>query len=93
MVRRLLPRPEPLPARPRDLRNDGWPSRDPATGPIVALHGPFTIAGGWWLTLGASPPRVEVHREYAFAETRRGDLLWIYHDRRRRRYLEEGRIE
>lgn len=89
LVRRLHPRPEPLPPRPRDLRNDGWQPRDPAHGAIVAVHGPFVITGGWWLGDGAS----EVHREYAFVETKRGDLLWIYHDRRRRRWFEEGRVD
>lgn len=102
LVRRLLPRPEPLPPRPRDLRNDGWQPRDPAQGTIVAVHGPFIVAGGWWLgdPAGVEGCEVhrgtalgEVHREYAFVETRRGDLLWIYHDRRRRRWFEEGRIE
>ncbi len=93
LIRRIFPRSEPLPARPRDLRNDGWVTRDPAQGPIIALHGPFTIAGGWWLALASPTTSPEIHREYAFAETRRGDLLWIYHDRRRRRHFEEGRIE
>lgn len=102
LVRRLHSRPEPLPPRPRDLRNDGWQPRDPAQGTIVAVHGPFIVAGGWWLgdPAGADGSEVhrggapgEVHREYAFVETRRGDLLWIYHDRRRRRWFEEGRIE
>lgn len=111
-VRRLHQHPEPLPPRPRDLRNDGWQPRDPAQGTIVAVHGPFVVAGGWWLAAspaaapGSSADKLagkratpvigegsEVHREYAFVETKRGDLLWIYHDRRRRRWFEEGRVE
>ena len=98
-VRRLHQHPEPLPPRPRDLRNDGWQPRDPAQGTIVAVHGPFVVAGGWWLAAAGErgTPNIgegsEVHREYAFVETKRGDLLWIYHDRRRRRWFEEGRIE
>ncbi|MCC6623455.1 MAG: DNA polymerase Y family protein [Deltaproteobacteria bacterium] len=102
LVRRLHARAEPIPPRPRELRNDGWPTRDPARGPIVRLHGPFIVSGGWWqaaaggareglaapTTLGAA-----VHREYHFAETQSGDLLWIYYDRRRRRWFEEGRVE
>ena len=93
LVRRLNPRPEPLPPRPRDLRNDGWQPRDPAQGTIVAVHGPFVVAGGWWLGDPASAEGSEVQREYAFVTTRRGDLLWVFHDRRRRRWFEEGRVE
>ncbi|MFO0750658.1 MAG: DNA polymerase Y family protein [Myxococcota bacterium] len=88
LVRRLHPRAEPMPARPRDFRNDGWPSRDPDRGPIVRMHGPYIVSGGWWQRPGS-----EVHREYLFAETTRGDLLWIYYDRRRRRWFEEGTVE
>jgi len=100
LVRRLHARAEPIPPRPRDLRNDGWPTRG-ARGPIVRLHGPYVVSGGWWQAAassvdgGAGPGTsgAGVHREYHFAETQGGDVLWIYHDRRRRRWLEEGRIE
>jgi len=85
LVRRLLPRPEPLPVRPRELRHDGWQPRDPRQGAIVAVHGPYLVSGGWW--------RAEVHREYAFARTLRGDILWVFYDRRRRRWYEQGRVE
>jgi len=34
-----------------------------------------------------------VHREYYFAETRRGNLLWVYHDRLRRRWFLHGVVE
>jgi protein ImuB len=34
-----------------------------------------------------------VHREYYFAETRKGDLLWMYYDRPRRRWFLQGRVE
>ncbi len=40
--------------------------------PDSTLHGPYIISGGWWGR--------ETHRDYYFAETRRGELLWIYHD-------------
>ncbi|PIE18906.1 MAG: DNA repair nucleotidyltransferase [Proteobacteria bacterium] len=86
LVRRLLPRPVPLPAAPRSLRNDGWRPRDPQQGAIVAVDGPFVVSGGWW-------GRAEVHREYAFARTLRGDILWIFYDRKRRRWYEQGRVE
>jgi len=44
---------------------------------------PYLVSGGWW--------RAEVHREYAFAQTLRGDILWVFYDRRRRRW-HQGRV-
>lgn len=85
LVRRILPRPEALPSRPREFRNDGWQPRDPRQGPIVAVLGPYILSGGWW--------QAEVHREYAFARTLRGDVLWVFYDRRRRRWYEQGRVD
>lgn len=93
LIRRLHRSPESLPPRPRDLksgRNDGWPARLPAQGPIIEVSMPSIVSGGWWG--GAGGARHEVHREYLYAETRRGDLVWIYYDRRRRRWLEEGEV-
>jgi protein ImuB len=47
--------------------------------------GPYTISGGWWVR--------EVHRDYYFIETRRGEVLWAYHDRVRGRWRLHGRVE
>ncbi|RMG19532.1 MAG: hypothetical protein D6729_05005 [Deltaproteobacteria bacterium] len=58
---------------------------DPALGAIDQMWGPFTVSGGWWAT--------EVHREYYYAETKRGDLLWLYYDRARRRWILQGKVE
>jgi hypothetical protein len=44
------------------------------------------IEGGWW----TGRP---IHREYPFIETARGELLWIYHDRPRRRWFLQGQVE
>jgi protein ImuB len=54
-------------------------------GPVVRVDGPYVVAGGWW--------NRPVHREYHFAETRKGDLLWVYYDRMRRRWFLHGRVE
>lgn len=89
LIRRLHRVPEAMPPRPRDLRNDGWPARLMEQGPILEVSGPWVVSGGWWAG-AAGGQRQDVHREYAYAETRRGDLVWIYYDRRRRRWLEEG---
>jgi protein ImuB len=52
---------------------------------VDKLTGPYIFSGGWW--------NREIHREYYFAETRRGDLLWLYFDRVRRRWFLQGAIE
>jgi protein ImuB len=37
--------------------------------------------------------RTEVQREYAFAEAKRGECLWLYYDRQRRRWFIQGAVE
>jgi protein ImuB len=54
-------------------------------GPVVRMLGPYVVSGGWWMST--------VHREYHFVETQSGDLLWVYYDRRRRRWFLHGRID
>jgi len=85
LVRRVLERPLPLPPRPRQARNEGWRPRCSEQGTVQRLLGPYLISGKWW--------RNEQWREYAFAETTRGDILWVYYDPRRRRWFEQGRVE
>ena len=83
LVRRLLDRPRPVPA-PGGVRHgpDGWDPAGPHAGAAVPLAGPFVLCGGWWAR--------EVRREYRWVETSRGDLLWLFHDRRRRRWFLQG---
>jgi protein ImuB len=47
--------------------------------------GPFVVSGGWWVR--------EVHREYYFLETRDGAILWVYFDRRRRRWFLQAEVD
>lgn len=35
----------------------------------------------------------ELRREYRYATCRRGDVLWVFHDRRRRRWFLQGQVE
>lgn len=81
-VRRVLAKPVRLPPVPRHLRNDGWIPLDPAAGAVLRMDGPYVVSGGWW--------QVEQHREYHFAHTRRGDVLWVYYDRVQRRWYLQG---
>ncbi len=86
LVRRLLDTPAPLPAFPRLPR----PGRGPwlpgaGEGVLTLLAGPHVLSGGWW-----DRP---FHREYGWACTPRGDLLWVFRDRACRRFYLAGRLE
>jgi protein ImuB len=85
LVRRIFSKPIPLPSPPRNTRDDGWLILGVEGGAVTELWGPYIVSGGWW--------RREVHREYYFARTKRGDLLWVYYDRARRRWFWHGRVE
>lgn len=76
-VRRLKPRPTPLPSGA-----GGRPRLDP---PITALTGPYRMQGGWWVR--------EAARDYYFAELADGALLWLYRDRRRGRWFLHGHVD
>lgn len=84
VVRRILRKPVPLPSQPQ-TRDDGWLLLGPRYGSVERLSGPYIFSGGWW--------NREIQREYYFAETRRGDLLWIYYDKVRRRWFLQGWVE
>jgi protein ImuB len=84
LVRRIYSQPWPLPAVPRHIRDEGW-QLGPQLGAVVRLLGPYMLSGGWALR--------ERIRAYHFAETQRGDLLWLFHDRQRRRWFCHGRVE
>ena len=82
LVRRILARPRPVsPPRPGSDRRFSSEPR----GRIIRLIGPESFSGGWW--------QGEVDREYWFAHTARGDLLWLFYDRRRRQWFQQGWVE
>lgn len=83
LVRRIFAKPVLL-STPRRSQEDGLLFRE-EHGPVERLHGPYVLSGGWWT--------METHREYYFAETRRGDLLWVYYDRPQRRWFLHGQVE
>ncbi len=84
LVRRVFDRAVRLPSRARH-EPDGWLIRGLEQGPAVCLRGPYVVSGGWWVR--------EVHREYYFVETQRGDVLWIYYDRHRRNWMLQGQVD
>lgn len=84
LVRRLLSAPAPLPGWPREPAH--WrPDRSPSADAVVNLSGPFTVSGGWWGR--------EQRRDYYFAESRTGRVLWVYLDQRRGRWFHQGWVE
>lgn len=85
LVRRIMAKPKPLSSSPHQSHEDGWLLLGPKYGAIDKLTGPYLFSGGWW--------NREIHREYYFAETRRGHLLWIYYDRPRRKWFLHGAVE
>lgn len=89
LVRRLLVKPQPLPPQVRQVRDDGWLLSNLEHGAVVRIVGPFVVSGGWWQQANA----LATHREYHFAELRRGDCLWVYYDRNRRRWFWQGAVE
>ena len=87
LVRRLHTKPQLLPPQARQVRDDGWLLSNLEHGAVVRILGPYVISGGWWGEGDA------LHREYHFAELRRGDCLWVYYDRNRRRWFCQGAVE
>ena len=83
MIRRIYARPVRLPPQNQHVRDDGWILRGLEHGSVTRLAGPYILSGGWWAAN-------EVHREYHYAETRRGECLWVYYDRHRRRWFLHG---
>jgi protein ImuB len=85
LIRRISEKPIMLAGGPYRTHEDGWLLLGPKHGSIDRLIGPYVYSGGWW--------NREIQRDYYFAETRRGDLLWLYYDRRRRRWFLHGCVE
>ena len=56
-----------------------------ATGRASGMRGPYVVSGGWW--------RTPIHREYYFAGAGGRVWRWIYYDRRRRAWFEQGAVE
>lgn len=83
MVRRVYSRPKPLPP---------LVPKEPEAGPSLArnhaiehMYGPYRVSGGWWKRL--------VERDYYYAETDHGDLLWLFYDRPRKRWFLHGVLD
>ncbi len=84
MVRRIVDRPREIPVRTRPSRSP-LPGRLRGVGRVTRWTGPFEVSGGWW--------RREVRREYWFAETDAGEVLWVFRDGARDRWFLQGWVE
>lgn len=67
---------------PRPQRIPPLPIHDPDDERIVGSH---RVSGGWW--------NRRIERDYCFVETESGELLWVYYDRERRGWFQQGRME
>lgn len=85
LLRRIRQTPRPLPRQSSAVRNDGWLLHNLDQGNVVHSLGPYVVSGGWWIH--------PVHREYHYIEIENGDWLWVYFDRRRRRWFLHGTVE
>ena len=56
-----------------------------AAGRASGMRGPYVVSGGWW--------RTSIDREYYFAGAVGRVWRWVYYDRRRRAWFEQGAVE
>ena len=84
LIRRVRTQPQTLQDAPLRSHEDGW-LLGAKYGAVDKLAGPYIFSGGWW--------NREIQREYYYAETRNGDLLWLYYDRIRRKWFLQGEVE
>lgn len=83
MIRRVYAKPKALRSREPQTPEAG-PSLG-ANQAIEHLYGPYRVSGGWWKRL--------VERDYYYAETNRGDFLWLFYDRPRKRWFLHGVLD
>jgi protein ImuB len=85
LVRRIHGEPLLVPPVRGSLHDDGWLLSGLEYGSVMDMRGPHVVSGGWWQT--------GFVREYAFARTKRGECLWVYYDRKARRWYVQGVVE
>jgi protein ImuB len=81
LQRRVFAKAVPLPPRPRH-EPEAWLGR---RGAITRMWGPYRLSGGWW--------RRTVERDYFYAQTQHGELLWMYFDKPRARWFLQGVVD
>lgn len=84
LVRRLLPKPEPVVGSTR---------RNPKTGALSLVHrgealsltGPYRVSGGWWAK--------EVARDYYYARAASGAMWWMFYDAQRAGWFVHAKVD
>lgn len=84
LVRRVLPKPEPLAGSYECDEGTGEASFVHA-GERFRLTGPYRVSGGWWVR--------EVERDYYFARSPADELLWVYFDRPRNGWFVQAYVD
>ncbi|MFT3921606.1 MAG: DNA polymerase Y family protein [Myxococcales bacterium] len=84
LVRRLLLKPEPMSG---SVEVDAMSRAKTLVhaGEPYALVGPYRLSGGWWAR--------EVTRDYYYARSPRGELLWVFYDGPRASWFLHGVVD
>jgi protein ImuB len=83
LVRRVFTQPFPLTGFP--VPSESGILQQRVENAFSHLSGPDIRSGGWW--------NRAIHREYYFAQTKGGDILWIYFDGKRKQWFLHGTLE
>lgn len=86
-VRRLLTPPVRLPPRPTS--DQPWRLQPVREETVVQFDGPYALTGGWW----RSVTQLDRCRDYGFATTDHGTVLWIFGDRGLNAWFCQGILE
>lgn len=81
LMRQLYATPIRLPAIPKH-EPERWLGTH---GAVEQMFGPYRVSGGWWMR--------RVMRDYYFVETKTGELLWLFYDSCRRRWMLQGVVD
>ena len=87
LVRRLLSQPARLPPKPPGNRPWRLAPFRPET--VVHFDGPYRLAGGWWRSIS----QTDRCRDYGYATTDRGTVLWVFHEPARDAWFCHGFLE
>ncbi len=87
LVRRLLSQPARLPPKPSNNRPWRLAPFRPET--VVHFDGPYRLAGGWWRSMS----QTDRCRDYGYATTDRGTVLWVFHEPARGAWFCHGFLE
>ena len=87
VVRRLLSQPARLPPKPQG--NRPWRLAPFRQETVVHFDGPYRLAGGWWRSIS----QTDRCRDYGYATTDRGTVLWVFHEPARDAWFCHGFLE